>query len=301
MRTAPLPWDHLHSGVTRRFLLKERERALSGKITEDCRYGACRNCGVCQFDGRVSTLAAQAADKDIRPRQVFTERDQEGEQPPYSVEKPDLTVKGGHYRLWYEKNGPAAFLSQLEIQTVFERAFRRARLPLSFSAGFHPMPKLSFGMALPVGVSSRAEWINVFLREDVEPEELVRRMGPVMPEGLAPIRADRLSMGKKQPQPVEEVYELVLLKDVDERMAQWAAFLDSDERLVEKRTKKGQDAAKSTSAPWSGKAEQLENGLRLTLDWRERYMSPLALCRTVMDPASDLDFTLTKTAQNFDA
>ena len=296
----PLPWDHLCSGVTRRFLLKERERALSGTITEDCRYGACRNCGVCQFDGHVSTLTGQAAAKDIRPRQVFTERDQAGEQPPYSVETPDLTVKGGHYRLWYEKTGSAAYLSQLELQTVFERAFRRARLPLSFSAGFHPMPKLSFGMALPVGVSSRMEWINVFLREDVEPEELVNRMGPVMPEGLTPLKADRLSMGKKQPQPVEEVYELSILKDADERMAQWNAFLDSDERLVDKRTKKGK-MRQIDIRPLVRKAEQLEDGLRLTLDWRDRYMSPLVLCRTVMDGASDLDFTLTKTAQNFDA
>jgi radical SAM family uncharacterized protein/radical SAM-linked protein len=295
----PLPWDHLHSGVTNRFLLKERERALSGKITEDCRYGACRNCGVCQFDGRVSTLATQAADKDIRPRQVFTERDQEGEQPPYSVEKPDLTVKGGHYRLWYEKTGPAAYLSQLEIQAVFERAFRRARLPLSFSAGFHPMPRLSFGMALPVGVSSRAEWINVFLREDVEPEELVRRMTPVMPEGLSPIRADRLSMGKKQPQPVEEIFELTVLRNTEERMAQWDAFLDSHERLVEKRTKKGK-LRQIDIRPLVKHAEKLEDGLRLTLDWRDRYMSPLVLCRTVMDTVSDLDFTLVKTAQTFD-
>ncbi len=169
---------------------------------------------------------------------VFTTRDQEGEQPPYSVETPDLTVKGGHYRLWYEKNGPAAYLSQLELQDVFERAFRRAKLPLSFSAGFHPMPKLSFGMALPVGVASKAEWINVFFREDFEPVDVIKRLIPVMPEGLKPLKADRLSMGKKQPQAVEEVFELVLKKDAGQRIEQWNTYLASSEFKVEKRTKK---------------------------------------------------------------
>ncbi len=225
----PLPWDHISCGLTKKFLLKERERALTEKITEDCRYAACRNCGVCDFDGHVSTLTQQAKVKDIRPKMIFTTRDQEGEQPAYSVKKPDLTVKGGHYRLWYEKNGPAAYLSQLELQAVFERAFRRAKLPLSFSAGFHPMPKLSFGKALPVGVASSAEWINIFLRKDFEPTDVIKRLLQTMPEGLKPLKADRLSMGKKQPQSVEEVFELVLSKDSEKRIAQWDEFLNSDE------------------------------------------------------------------------
>ncbi|MDD3311804.1 TIGR03960 family B12-binding radical SAM protein [Pseudodesulfovibrio sp.] len=296
---APLPWDHLSSGLTRRFLLAERERALAGKITEDCRYGACRNCGVCGGDGRVSTLAAQAGEKDIRPRLVFAARDQEGEQPPYVVTVPDLTVKEGHYRLWYEKTGPAAYLSQLELQTVFERAFRRAGLPLAFSAGFHPMPRLSFGMALPVGVESRAEWINIFLREDLEPVDVIKRLTPVMPLGMAPLKADRLSMGKKQPQAVEEVFELKLHGDAERRLAQWKAFLDADSLTV---TRKGKKGMKETDIrPLVARAEQMEDGLRLTLDWRRGYMSPLVICLTVMEGAGNTDFSLTKTAQRFEA
>jgi radical SAM-linked protein len=69
-------------------------------------------------------------------------------------------------RIWYEKLGPASYLSQLELQRLFERLFRRAELPLAFSAGFHPLPLLSFGKALPVGVESREEWLNITLREE---------------------------------------------------------------------------------------------------------------------------------------
>ncbi|MDO9630411.1 MAG: B12-binding domain-containing radical SAM protein, partial [Humidesulfovibrio sp.] len=78
---APLPWDHLGCGVSKEFLLTERRRALEAKLTEDCRYGACRNCGVCSHDGRESRLTkqaeSQAASGGIRPRLVFACRDQE--------------------------------------------------------------------------------------------------------------------------------------------------------------------------------------------------------------------------------
>ncbi|MBG0789077.1 MAG: TIGR03960 family B12-binding radical SAM protein [Desulfovibrionaceae bacterium] len=296
---APLPWDHLSCGLTKRFLRTERDRALGGKITGDCRYGACRNCGVCEFNGHVSTLKTQKDAKDIRPKLVFPQRDQEGEQPPYSVDKPDLTVKGSHFRLWFEKDGPAAFLSQLELQAVFERAFRRAELPLAFSAGFHPMPRLSFGKALPVGVESRAEWINVFFREDFDPEDVVARLAPVMPLGLRPFRADRLSMGKKQPQSVEEIFELSFASDHEKRLGQWRAFMDSGQWVIEKKTKKGKPKQVDIRPVVR---EMREDGEKLTLvlDWREQYMSPLVLCRKAMEGADLLDFKLVKTAQVFE-
>ena len=295
----PLPWDHISSGLTKKYLLKERERALAEKITEDCRYGACHNCGVCEFDGRKTTLTTQAKDKDIRPRLVFPQRDQEGEQPPYTIEKPDLTIKEAHFRLWYEKNGPAAYLSQLELQAVFERAFRRAGLPMAFSAGFHPMPRLSFGKALPVGVSSNAEWINVFLRQDFESTEVIKKLIPNMPEGLAPIKADRLSMGKKQPQSVEEVFEIQFTKDAKKRLTQWQDFINAEEFIVEKRTKK-RGMKQVNVRPIIKEMTEMESGLILVMDWRELYMSPLALCMAIMKDASQLDFTLTKTAQRFE-
>ncbi|WP_272700167.1 TIGR03960 family B12-binding radical SAM protein [Desulfovibrio sp. Fe33] len=296
----PLPWDHLSSGLTKRFLLKERERALGGKITNDCRYGACRNCGVCQFDGRVSTLKNQAKYKDIRPRLVFHKRDQEGEQPPYTVEKPDLTGKAAHYRIWYEKTGPAAFLSQLELQAVFERAFRRAVLPMTFSAGFHPMPRLSFGKALPVGVESRCEWINVFLREDFTPEEVVDRLARNAPRGIVPFKAERLSLGRKQSQAVEEVYTLRFVGEDERRKAQWRAFMAADNHFIEKTTKKGKPKQVDLR-PMVREAVETGDELTLVLDWREQYMSPLALCFAVMEDAGPLDFALMKTEQRFES
>ena len=158
---APLPWSHLEAGIAEEFLLRERQRALEGKITSDCRYAACHQCGVCDTAARASLLphtAGQAAERHGN-RLVFPERDQQAHRPSLDANgrlqcRPQtncpprvtaaLTVKAVQYRIWHSKTGGSAFLSQLELQSVLERALRRAGLPLAFSCGFHPLPLLSF-------------------------------------------------------------------------------------------------------------------------------------------------------------
>lgn len=296
---APLPWDHLHSGLTRKFLLTERKRALSGTITKDCRYNACRQCGVCRTKASESTLTQQA-DKDIRPILVFPERDQESEQPPFSLEKPELSAKGGHYRVWYEKKDAAAYLSQLEIQSVFERAMRRARIPVSFSAGFHPMPRMSFGKALPVGVESSAEWFNLFLREYWKPERLTVALDEQMPNGLHMYRTDILGMGKKQPQSVEEDFILKFSKDAEARMRQWQDFMDEEEHLIERTNKKGKIKQVDIRSFLLAAEEISDQELKLTFNWRPGYLSPVNMIGLVNPEIEKLDFSLTKTIQRFE-
>ena len=57
--------------------------------------------------------------------------------------------------------GSLRFLSHLDVTRVLSRAFRRARIPTAYSRGFHPMPKMAFGPALPVGIASRAEFLDL--------------------------------------------------------------------------------------------------------------------------------------------
>ncbi len=92
-------------------------------------------------------------------------------------------------RLCYRKIGPARFIGTRELTTVFLRAARRAALPLAFSQGHHPMPRLSFGPALPVGCSSAAEYIDLDFIASLAPDALVTRLGAELPEGLEPVDA----------------------------------------------------------------------------------------------------------------
>src|SRR5439155_378961 len=98
-------------------------------------------------------------------------------------------------RLRYRKVGPARFIGTRELSTTFLRAARRARLPVAFSQGHHPLPRLSFGPALPVGVSSDDEWVDVELTTPLEPATLAARLGAELP-GLAAAAVSELPVHK---------------------------------------------------------------------------------------------------------
>ncbi len=87
-------------------------------------------------------------------------------------------------RVRYRKDGPARFIGSRELGVVFARAARRARLPLAWSRGHHPMPKFSFGPGLPVGASSEDELLDVDLAVAMAPADARARLAPELPEGL---------------------------------------------------------------------------------------------------------------------
>lgn len=89
------------------------------------------------------------------------------------------------YRLRYAKFGPARFASHLDLGRALGRALRRAGLPVAYSQGFHPLPKMAFGPPLPVGVESEAEFVEITFTEELAGWEIVRRLNAALPAGLA--------------------------------------------------------------------------------------------------------------------
>jgi radical SAM family uncharacterized protein/radical SAM-linked protein len=96
-------------------------------------------------------------------------------------------------RLRYRKVGPARFIGAREIGTVFLRAARRARLPIAFTQGHRPLPRMAFGPALPVGVSSDDERLDLDLTTSLRADEVVRRLGAELPEGLQALDAEAVA------------------------------------------------------------------------------------------------------------
>lgn len=168
-----LPWDHLDCGVTRDFLLKERELALREAATLDCRHGACSACGVCDFS-------------------VVTNRVSEAAELPRREERIAREVLPARMRLRFGKAGSMRYLSHLELLTVFTRAVSKAGVPILFSQGFHPHPRFSFATATSVGVESVAEYMDMFVEDGIEAEEVQRRLNAVLPEGLTILEVARV-------------------------------------------------------------------------------------------------------------
>lgn len=87
-------------------------------------------------------------------------------------------------RIKYKKTGQAAFLGHLEMLRLWQRAMRRAGLPLGYSQGFNPHPLLAFGPALAVGIASQAEYLDLELRAALHPDEVQGRLQAELPAGL---------------------------------------------------------------------------------------------------------------------
>jgi radical SAM-linked protein len=154
---SPLPWDHIHKGISKEFLKKDNRDSKEG----------------------------------ILPKTAFSKKEPENE-----VKKSDnsfgrkakrivkrSTMPKGTYRLRvrYSIGPELRFLSHLDnIRTIF-RAIRRSEIPVAFSEGFNPHQKISFGPPLPVGYSSEAEYYDMVLTEPSR-EEFIRNLSMAMPE-----------------------------------------------------------------------------------------------------------------------
>ncbi len=144
-------------------------------------------------------------------------------------------------RLRYAKRGRLRFTSHRDIARAFERALRRAAVPMAYSSGFSPHPKVSWVGAAPTGVASEAEYVEIGLARIVDPEALRVALDESLPMGLDVLEAVEAPVGTNLPDRVQaSVWTLRLPGvDVEQARAAVAAFTAADEVMVERLTKDG--------------------------------------------------------------
>ena len=192
----PLPWDHIDSRISKDFLKTEWEKALDRSFTNDCRQGECAQCGACDF----------------REIEVKTYPDIQNE--PFAVNGTTQYVETGSKKLsvYYSRLDQAKYLGHLEMVNVFLRALRRAEIPVVFSQGFHPKPKISFDDPLPIGIESQEEHFTLSVPGFVRPEAVTRGLNAHLPDGLTIISCQWAPKKPGQGVPKENTY-LVSLKE----------------------------------------------------------------------------------------
>jgi len=201
----PLPWDHLDGGPSREFLLAEREKALRAELTPDCRESGCFDCGACVAGG----VARGAAGREMpeRPetptstsRQGFGRRERKVRQG---------NGNGTRWRVRYSKGAAVRFISHLDIVRAVLRALAISELPVVYTQGFNPHPKLSFGPPLPVGATGEAEFFDLEFTRALAMEEIEAKLGVGLPEGLRVLTVSALT-SKRSPSAIAEGAEYVM-------------------------------------------------------------------------------------------
>lgn len=102
----------------------------------------------------------------------------------------------GLYRIEYSITDQAAYLSHLEVMKTFERALRRAQIPLAFSEGFNPHPKIAIAAPLSVGMAGKHEYLDLETRADVLPMDLKEKLNNSLPQGMEILKARVISRTK---------------------------------------------------------------------------------------------------------
>ncbi|MBI1910984.1 MAG: TIGR03960 family B12-binding radical SAM protein [Deltaproteobacteria bacterium] len=190
------PWEHLNPGVTKEFLYREYKNALELARTPDCKVDRCSNCGVC--DHRI------IKNRTVEGEEVVLDHNKDKE--------PDNLYR---IRFRYSKTGDLRYLSHLELITTITRAIRRSGLPLRYSQGFHPMPKISFASSLPVGMESVCEYMDIELNADgarFSAQEITERLNANLPEGIKLTEATPLPLKVSLPSAIMTEY-LIFLKN----------------------------------------------------------------------------------------
>lgn len=227
-----LPWDNIDCEVSREFMLAERQKAADCLDTDDCRAHGCQKCGACDFETTknvFSTIDNKSAQATAPPQRPFS----------------SLPIVEKRYRFTFTKATRARFLSHLELSAALTRALRRSSLSLSYSAGFHPHPKISFAVATSVGMESLQEFADITAQK--HPADLASlkfEINSALPGGVDVLEIREMSFGEKDLAQALQgfYYELNLSAGIDagrvtELEDNINKFLASPEFIIKRRAK----------------------------------------------------------------
>jgi radical SAM family uncharacterized protein/radical SAM-linked protein len=257
-----LPWDHIRSGVAKAFLVEERQKAREEIETADCREH-CLSCGVCDHDSVGPVLYSCW-------------------EPPVVRKHVPSSGPVTRYRVVFCKTGSIRHLSHLELARLFIRALRRACIPVVFSAGYHPMPKISFAAALPVGTESLHETMDIQVYGPESASTIQDKLARRLPAGIRILSLKELAPESKSPRLKISCYEITL-NQVGINGAILARFLKTEVFPV---LRKGKNGEKSIDVrPLVKSMEVLESGkVRLVLKHSPGpEVKPAEILRSVFD------------------
>jgi radical SAM-linked protein len=152
-------------------------------------------------------------------------------------------------RLRYAKRGRLRFASHRDVARTFERALRRAGLPMAYSQGYSPHPKVSWAGAAPTGAASEAEYVEIQLVEQVDPAVVCARLNAALPEGFAILEGVPAGSGGLAERMTASAWRIEIRGVTAEQLRQAAqALLAVHEALVERVTKDGRRSIDARAA-----------------------------------------------------
>ena len=224
---APLPWDHINTGISKKWLKDDLKRAMEAATVPDCAFEGCSFCGICGNDfGHNVVYDAPEIPEFVGGFQKDQPRRQ-------------------RFRVWFGKQGDMRLVSHLDLVRLFDRVVRRASLPVAYTNGFHPSPRISIANALTLGATSTGEIIDFELKEILDLEDFRQRLTEQLPLDIPVIKVEEVPVKSKAATQLlseaEYLIDVTSENEVSEEIWQnWIQQVqEAEEILFEKTSKKG--------------------------------------------------------------
>ena len=180
-------------------------------MVPDCSFDGCSSCGVCGPDlGHNIVVPAPEVPEQIPPQA-----------PP--------SARICRLRVQFAKTDSMVLLSHLDLMRLLERALRRSALPISFTGGFHPLPRIQIALALPLGAEAHSEWMDLEFTEPLEPDRLRSVLQPLLPEGITLLSAAEVPVSSRSlsQEITAAIWSFDLQPDPADAAVDWSAAVAS--------------------------------------------------------------------------
>ena len=162
----PLPWDHIDTGIDKNWLKEDLQKALAEATVPDCSFAGCSHCGVCGPDLGHNIV--------IPPPPI----------PEFVGQFVPNQNRVQRLRVWFGKLGEMALVSHLDLARLFARAVRRSSIPIAFTGGYHPSPRIIPASALSLGTTSTGEIVDFELTETMDVVAFQDKLVAQLPVGV---------------------------------------------------------------------------------------------------------------------
>ncbi len=187
-----LPWDHIDTGIDKNWLKADLQKALAEAIVPDCSFSACSHCGVCGPDLGHNIV--------IPPPPI----------PEFVGQFVPNQNRVQRLRVWFGKLGEMALVSHLDLARLFARAVRRSNIPIAFTGGYHPSPRIIPASALSLGVSSTGEVVDFELTEVMDVVIFQNKLESQLPVGIPIYKVEEVEVKSPSLSQILEKAEYIL-------------------------------------------------------------------------------------------
>ena len=224
---APLPWEHINTGIDKNWLKEDLKKALEALTVPDCAFDGCSHCGICGTDFGHNVV--------VKPPPI----------PEFAGNFQPNRNRVQRFRVWFGKQGEMALVSHLDLVRLFDRAVRRASLPIAFTGGYHPGPRISLANALSLGVTSSGEIADFELTERMDVQEFRQKLAAQLPSQMPIYQVEEVDVKAPAATRLLEKAEYLLKVEASKStcIEEWQTWIDainaSKEITWEKTTKSG--------------------------------------------------------------